>query len=110
MRIRFEPSSLPEHTGKPIAVLRILDILDSIELNNNHRDYEGSLPPPKAGELVLKRGEDGVLKALSFNLEGEVQRPKRARLSYYPIENVLRHLWDEDAKRGSVPSRPATSS
>ncbi|RDB28289.1 hypothetical protein Hypma_001433 [Hypsizygus marmoreus] len=52
--VRFERSLLPEHMGRRIIVLRVLEIVKPITLAVP--GYEWSLLPPTAGSLLTKRG------------------------------------------------------
>lgn len=50
---RFEKSELPEHKTEPAVVIRVLDILSTI--NCVIPDYDFHVPVPVKGQLIAKR-------------------------------------------------------
>ncbi|KAJ7689787.1 hypothetical protein B0H17DRAFT_1065888 [Mycena rosella] len=50
--VRFELSTLPEHAGSRVAVLRVVKLIDPPKLRIPN--YDGYLPPPVEGELVQR--------------------------------------------------------
>ncbi|KAJ7084650.1 hypothetical protein B0H15DRAFT_783663 [Mycena belliarum] len=85
--VRFELSTLPEHSGLRVAVLRCVKIIDPPRLMIP--DYDGYLPPPVEGELVQRPSRavsqasrpwvrdlsSGAGKFLALLLDGKAQQP-----------------------------------
>ncbi|KAG6908845.1 hypothetical protein DXG01_003011 [Tephrocybe rancida] len=113
--LRFERSLFPHH-GTNKVVLRVLDILDPVELNNPM--YDGHVPIPVVDQLLLKRRWSQVL-VRSWDLEDNTNKvayalkilpsiiddadlpPQDASLETPPVGGVLRK---------SLPSLPSPHS
>ncbi|KAJ7468243.1 hypothetical protein B0H11DRAFT_2045993, partial [Mycena galericulata] len=66
--VRFERSPLPEHAGRRVLVLRVLEIINPVELVVP--GYEGRVELPKAGELYSMRPRDnGPSKPWTYDLD-----------------------------------------
>lgn len=50
--MRFELSTLPQHAGSRVVVLRVVKLIDPPKLRVPN--YDGHLPPPVEGELVQR--------------------------------------------------------
>lgn len=63
---RFELSTLPEHSGANVMVVRIIQILQPVEcVLPDHSEYHEK---PGKGSLITTRGPDGVRRAFSIDL------------------------------------------
>ena len=89
VRLRFEPSTLPEHVGKRIVVIRVVEILEPIRFWSAEKNEEK--PLLQVGELVPS---EGVYDSppLCFNLDG----PKPYRSGVNKIVRLLQLLWQGD--------------
>ncbi|GLB38722.1 hypothetical protein LshimejAT787_0505870 [Lyophyllum shimeji] len=65
--LRFERSRLPEHTGTRSVVIRVLKILEPIEVVIP--GYDMRLPVPKEGDLIHKHDLRQVLRPFSIDLD-----------------------------------------
>jgi len=93
VRLRFEPSTLPEHSGKRTVVLRVLDILEPIRFWSPDTNEEK--PLLQVGELVPSDGVHGSTP-LSFNLDD----PKPYRKGVNKVAKLLKFLWESDPLLG----------
>lgn len=73
--MRFELSQLPEHAKSRVAVLRIVKMIEPPKLRIP--DYDGHLPPPVEGQLVLRppRAKRVGEKPWSRKLDSAVGKP-----------------------------------
>lgn len=68
--MRFELSTLPQHAGQPTVVLRVVKMVEPPRVTIP--GYDGYLPPPVEGELVMRpgRGHSVELHPWAKKLEG----------------------------------------
>ncbi|KZT28306.1 hypothetical protein NEOLEDRAFT_1129692 [Neolentinus lepideus HHB14362 ss-1] len=86
--VQFERSTLEEHKGTRTVVLRMVKILE-LEKLENFVDIK-SMPVPKEGSLMMKRGTHGAWSTWSVN----VDKP-RSRIQT-TLSDVLSILFDNE--------------
>ncbi|KDR82904.1 hypothetical protein GALMADRAFT_238550 [Galerina marginata CBS 339.88] len=68
VRVRFELSTLPEHTAiGPTLVMRCLDLLTPVECVS--KAYDNFLQRPEPGQLFLRRQRDGNYRPWAYPLK-----------------------------------------
>ncbi|KAG6835799.1 hypothetical protein H0H93_014589 [Arthromyces matolae] len=72
--LRFERSTLPEHLNGNYAVLRVLKVLDPIKPVDPA--YDGAIPMPQVGSLILKGGKN--VRAFDLNSDLKAHRALRS--------------------------------
>ena len=84
IRVRFEKSTLQEHDDTRAVVVRVLDVLEPIQVIES--EYDRRLPPPQKGDLLY----DTRGKHVTFSLDGVGGKGSSGDKS---ISSVLRLLW-----------------
>ncbi|KAJ7339752.1 hypothetical protein DFH08DRAFT_875482 [Mycena albidolilacea] len=86
--LRFEPSTLPEHAGRRILLLRVMRLLSPCIMNA----LADRVVPPAEGDLLLGRRQiDGTLKPWAY----DVDRNKSAKTTW-----ALGLLWPSEGAAG----------
>ncbi|CAA7265685.1 unnamed protein product [Cyclocybe aegerita] len=67
VKARFELSTLPEHQGSQVLVLRILELLEPVQ--HLVPDAEDMMPVPQAGSLWCKMDRGGKPKSWTYDLD-----------------------------------------
>lgn len=65
----LERSPLPAHIGTRTMVLRVQKIISPIR--TRIPDYDGHLPKPVEGELVMKRANGGSIEPWSLDIDAK---------------------------------------
>jgi hypothetical protein len=81
---RFEPSALPQYTGRRVLHLRILKILRPVNCTVDSANYSGRVVEPKEGELFTVRNRVGVREPWAYDIDARKTT----------IAAGLRALWD----------------
>ncbi|KAG6895949.1 hypothetical protein C0992_011338, partial [Termitomyces sp. T32_za158] len=80
--VRFERSTLPEHSEGNFIVLRVLKILDPVK--SIDPDYDGRLPVPIVGQVLMKTR----VRARSYNLDKETSISGLVDLPSFPDDQA----------------------
>ncbi|TFK83910.1 hypothetical protein K466DRAFT_602453 [Polyporus arcularius HHB13444] len=94
----FEPSSLPEHSGKRVVVIRILRSLDTDPIRRNPTYAGPQYPPelfPRRGELLMKMHTHQAPRPWSGDVD------LASRISKEPHLGPLGILFDNAVEYGS---------
>ncbi|TBU54995.1 hypothetical protein BD310DRAFT_951062 [Dichomitus squalens] len=98
----FEPSTLPEHAGKRVVVLRILRLLDSDPIRPmpppNKHEYPLSKLRPREGQLLMTM-RWGKVQPWSVDVDKDTTRPD----THVEMGRMLRILYKNQELYGSPP-------
>ncbi|KAJ6546063.1 hypothetical protein DFH09DRAFT_1171903 [Mycena vulgaris] len=78
---RFEPSKLPEHAGRRVLHVRIVEILQPVECAVP--GYDGRVVRPEEGQLVMVRNHGGPPRPWAYDIDDSTL-----------VGGALRVLWD----------------
>ncbi|TBU54993.1 hypothetical protein BD310DRAFT_826839 [Dichomitus squalens] len=98
----FEPSTLPEHAGKRVVVLRVLRLLDSDPIRPvpppNKHEYPLSALRPREGQLLMTMRR-GKVQPWSVDVNKDTKRPA----THVGMGRMLRILYENQELYGSPP-------
>ncbi|TBU22075.1 hypothetical protein BD311DRAFT_733500 [Dichomitus squalens] len=98
----FEPSTLPEHAGRRVVVLRVLRLLDSDPIRPvpppNKHEYPLSKLRPREGQLLMTMRQ-GKVQPWSVDVDRDTGRPA----THVGMGRMLRILYENQELYGSPP-------
>ncbi|KAJ7698414.1 hypothetical protein B0H17DRAFT_1328669 [Mycena rosella] len=83
---RFEPSVLPEHAGRRVIHMRIVEILEPVACTVDAANYTGRVLQPQEGQLLTIQNPSGISGPWAYDIDNDRPTSK--------VAASLRVLWD----------------